>query len=204
MLRNHEEFASHLREVYSLENEQVSAILNIQARLEAGNRRHNLVSRRDVNSVWITMVFDSLSVRTYLPSTGDVLDVGSGAGIPGLILAVTQPNLQFTLAERVGKKAKTLESIRIGCRLKNVTIWPRSVEELEGHTFDAITARAVAPLPLLWESIRGVTKPGTRLALFRGSRELEENPTTPEGVKMVRLEQLGGIALWVADVVESF
>ncbi len=200
MLRKHEESYRLLRETHHLSITQLSEILSLENVTQSFAKQLSLVSSRGVSKVWITLADESCYGLPYLPVSGKVLDIGSGNGIPGLVWAVLRPNLQFVLADHVNKKAQALESIRRECNLTNVLIYPSDVQTINNQQFDVITARAVAPFPVLWEWTTQCRKVGTRYLLFRGSDELQANRDHPSQIKEIATIPAGRIKLWVGDV----
>ncbi|MDK9699415.1 MAG: 16S rRNA (guanine(527)-N(7))-methyltransferase RsmG [bacterium] len=200
MSKNTHDLLTPLRELYSLNNKQLTQIQQLSEFTRYVNRHHNLLSRTNVENLWITLAIDSMAAVPYLPNSGRVLDVGSGNGMPGLLLAIARPDLSFTLAEAVNKKARMLEELRTEVGLANVVVWPNTVQSLPSEPYTVITARAVAPLPTLWRWTSRLRTVGTRYLLFRGSNELQENATLPTGLDYVVCQKLHQVSLWVADV----
>lgn len=107
------------------------------------NRAFNLVSRQDFGRLWERHVLDSLAVADWL--AGDrVVDLGSGAGFPGLPLAITEPARQFSLLDSSERKVRFLRQAVIELELANVEVIHDRAEALEAR-FDTVLARAVAP-----------------------------------------------------------
>jgi 16S rRNA (guanine527-N7)-methyltransferase len=95
-----------------------------------------------------------------------VLDAGTGAGFPGIPLALVLPETRFTLAESIQKKARFVESALGELKLPNVDVTPRRAEELTG--IDVITARALAPIPRILALFRPALKAGATILLYKG------------------------------------
>jgi 16S rRNA (guanine527-N7)-methyltransferase len=125
--------------------------------LLAENQRHNLVSRRTLEEDFDKHVQDSQEVLNYACLDNlQIVDMGSGAGFPGLILAMHCPAAQFTLVESDNKKSAFLERTAQKLGLSNVQVVPRRLEELGRdnsfrESFDIVTARALAALNILLE-----------------------------------------------------
>lgn len=152
------------------------------------NSAHNLVSRQDVHRLWPRHILDSLGALPHLAGA-NVLDIGSGGGLPGMVLAIADPQRLFTLAERSEKKARFLEFAVDTLGLANVRI-ARDVAKLE-QRFDTVTARAVAPPDKLWPlALSRLTETGR--AVFFVSAHLDD--WRPAGCSVRResgLEELG-------------
>jgi len=113
------------------------------------NTRHNLVAKSTLPDLWRRHFWDSSQLVPLLPGTARTLaDLGSGAGLPGLVLAALRPNLAVTLYEATTKKCAFLQAAadRMGL---NVSIQNTRLEGLPRQVFDVVTARALAPLPQL-------------------------------------------------------
>jgi 16S rRNA (guanine527-N7)-methyltransferase len=151
------------------------------ARLLAMNERMNLTSITDAPSAWERHALDALSLLPHLagvPAGGRLVDVGSGGGIPGILLAIARPDLQITLIEATQKKADFLSTVSEELKLANVGVRAERAEKLaEGPLagqFDAVTARAVARLATLIPLTAPFARAGGRLLLIKGQRAGDE------------------------------
>lgn len=154
--------------------------------LEEANSRFNLTAIRDRAQSWERHIADSLELLPYLASAqaeGDrlrVADVGTGGGMPGLVLACVMPDAEFTLIESVGKKARFLEDAARALGLRNVRVEQRRAEDLgQDHRttrerFDAVTSRAVARLALLLELCLPLVRPGGVMLTIKGEQAAAE------------------------------
>ena len=113
----------------------------------------------------IKHVVDSVMPWRLFQGARHVLDAGTGAGFPGIPLALVLPETRFTLAESIQKKARFVESALAGLKLPNVEISSRRAEELKA---DIITARALAPIPRVLALFRPALKAGARILLYKG------------------------------------
>ena len=129
----------------------------------------NLVSRRDIVRLDSRHLLDSLAAIPYV--TGKtLLDVGTGPGLPGIPLAIAQPNVAITLWERMARRVRFLQ---MACRelgLKNVSVREcdieRSTRTQESPVFDTVVARAVAPVETLWPMMRDHLSADGRLIVY--------------------------------------
>ena len=113
------------------------------------NARHNLVAKSTLPELWRRHFWDSAQLEPLIPQTARTLaDLGSGAGFPGLVLAAMRPDLAVTLHEATTKKCAFLQAAADRMGLK-VEIANARLEDLSPRPFDAVTARALAPLPQL-------------------------------------------------------
>ena len=117
-------------------------------------------------------VDDSLVALPWLPD-GDVADLGSGAGIPGLVLAASRPDSRFTLVESAGKKCAFIRDTADAMGLENVSVLHARAEEVRGE-FDAVCARALAALPVLCEYAAPLLRVGGRAVFWKGAVEAAE------------------------------
>ncbi|MCD8204218.1 MAG: 16S rRNA (guanine(527)-N(7))-methyltransferase RsmG [Coprobacillus sp.] len=145
--------------------------------LEA-NKHLNLTSITDDDDFVSKMILDSVLVSKDLDlSSGALLDVGTGAGFPGIPLAIMYPELNVTLLDSTNKKIKHCQTVVDELGLKNVSLSNFRMEEFartHRETFDFITARAVAPLNVLLELTIPALKTGGTLIAYKGSSYEEE------------------------------
>jgi len=138
--------------------------------LERWNAAYNLTSIRGREDEITHHLLDSLSVHQHLQGAR-IADVGTGAGFPGLPLAVANPQRQFTLIDSAGKKVRFVAHAARVLGLGNVEAVHSRVEDLPvGEPFDTVTARAFAALPDLLGSVRALCGPGTRVLAMKGRR----------------------------------
>jgi 16S rRNA (guanine527-N7)-methyltransferase len=143
------------------------------ALIEETNRHFNLTRITGAREAAIKHVLDSLTPWRLFAAARQVLDAGTGAGFPGIPLALVLPDVRFTLAESIQKKARFVESVLDDLALPNVTCTPRRAEEIirdraPAQQFDIITARALAPLPRALALFAPALKSATRLLLYKG------------------------------------
>lgn len=127
--------------------QQLAQLEAYKAGLLDWNQRINLIAASTEASVATRHIQDSAQVAPLLPKApSSILDVGSGAGLPGLILAILAPHHHYTLAEKVQKKAAFLSAMVKELKLENVTVHPARVELLRPNKYDVVTCRAWASL----------------------------------------------------------
>ncbi len=140
------------------------------------NKAFNLTAIRDVEAMVSKHLLDSLVVQPYLEGK-TVLDVGSGAGLPGIPFAITSPDKHFVLIDSNGKKTRFLMQAKIDLKLDNVEIINQRVEDYQamkaGHRiyFDIITARAYAATDNILPGTAHLQDENTRILVMQGKRD---------------------------------
>jgi 16S rRNA (guanine527-N7)-methyltransferase len=133
------------------------------------NTRHNLVSDSTLSDVWLRHVYDSAQLDPLIPPGARTLaDLGSGAGFPGLVLALLREGkITVTLFEATGKKCDFLRAAAEKMKL-TVAVRNQRAEETAKQTFDVITARACAPLPKLLSYAQHIAGKNTVCLFLKG------------------------------------
>lgn len=141
------------------------------------NDRVNLISRQDVDRLWERHIEDALNLVPML-QPGSVLDVGSGGGLPGMVLAITQRDRRLCLLERSQRKANFLRRVVAELDLSTVTVLCEDMDMGPGdrEQFDNICARAVAPAADLWPRLQAWLAPGGQMLVAYGPRTREQVP----------------------------
>jgi 16S rRNA (guanine527-N7)-methyltransferase len=137
--------------------------------------------------LWSRHVLNSGLLTGFLPEGATVADVGSGAGLPGLVLAAARPDLRLTLIEPMERRVAWLEeeSARLG--LENVVVERSRAEDAVPGRFDVVTARAVGALSGLLPITVPLARPGGRLALLKGAAVDAELTKAEKVVRRLRL-----------------
>ncbi len=132
-----------------------------------------MISQADSDRILERHVLDSLRAAPFVSQTdaASVVDLGSGAGLPGIPLAIALPRVRFVLAESRSKRAGFVELVVERLGLTNVEVHPDRAETLGDGEFDVATARAFAPPPVAWAAAVRLLRPGGALCLFAGARE---------------------------------
>lgn len=165
----------------NLSEEQLSLFSIYQEELADWNTRINLTAIKDPEQVRQVLFLDSFSCLLAMPGLSDqrVVDVGSGAGFPGIPLKLVFPDIQLTLIESRGKKAQFLEHIVEKLGLNNVEVLSERVEKVGQMTehreqYDWVVARAVAKMPVLVEYMLPLVKVGGKAVSQKGDGIDEE------------------------------
>ena len=127
-------------------------LLAYLALLARWNATYNLTAIRDPREMLVKHLLDSLAMHAHLDGIGNLADLGTGPGLPGIPLAIARPDLQVVLVESNGKKARFLREAVRQLKLGNANVAESRIEAFDARgRFDAITARALATLPLILE-----------------------------------------------------
>jgi 16S rRNA (guanine527-N7)-methyltransferase len=153
------------------------------AQLASDGVVRGLIGPREVSRLWERHVLNSAAVAEAVPEGARVVDVGSGAGLPGIPLGLARPDVTLTLVEPMARRVEFLEEAVAALAGPGGLPWrvvrgraeERSVVAAVGPV-EVVTARAVAPLPRLVGWCRGLMRPGTQLVALVGARALEELP----------------------------
>ena len=178
-----------------LSDSQAEALLAYLALLAKWNRVYNLSAVRDPAAMLVQHVVDSLAVvaplrREIGSRSVRLLDVGSGAGLPGVVLAVVVPELDVTCIDAVGKKAAFLREVAGELGLKNLHAVHGRVEQLQTAAFDIITSRAFASLADFVALTRRLCGAQTLWMAMKGRVPAEELAALPEGIRLFHVELL--------------
>lgn len=165
------------------------------------NERINVISRKDIDSLYERHVLHSLSIAAAFDFAdgSEIIDLGTGGGFPGVPLAIFFPKVKFHLVDSIAKKLKVVEAIAEGTGLKNITTEHSRVEHLKNKKFDFVVSRAVAPLKELWKwskpvlkkyasTIAGNQKPG--LICLKGgdlAAEIHDSGTKPRIIEITEI-----------------
>lgn len=159
--------------------------------LRKENATQNLVSSSSLNELWKRHFVDSAQLLDYVPrDTANVLDLGSGAGFPGLLFAVLRSDLEVTLVETRAKRVEWLDHAAELLGLANCTVLGMRVENLEARQYGAITARAFAPLRKLLAIAGRFSTKDTVWVLPKGRSAAQEVDDLPPHLRrMFHVEQ---------------
>jgi 16S rRNA (guanine527-N7)-methyltransferase len=135
-----------------------------------------LIGPREAPRIWERHLLNCAAIAPLVPSGASVIDIGSGAGLPGIVLSVARPDLQVTLIESLGRRTSFLEEAVAVLELDNVTVIRGRAEECGGRVpaADVVTARAVAPLDRLARWALPLVRPGGVLLALKGSAAQDE------------------------------
>jgi 16S rRNA (guanine527-N7)-methyltransferase len=157
-------------------------LLAYVALLAKWNRTYNLTAVRDETDMVTHHLLDSLVVSPYLPDGTRLVDVGSGAGLPGLVLAIARPDLEIESVEAVQKKAAFQQQAKIELGLANVSIYCGRVQALEPAVqFDVVISRAFSSLVEFVRLTDRLVGRYGRLLAMKGAAPADEIAAVPTG-----------------------
>lgn len=175
--------AALARHGMDLEKNQVEMLARYARLLWMWNARLNLTRHTDVETFVARDVVDSLALACCLEGRASVLDIGTGGGVPGVLLAIVRPDLRLTLCDSVKKKARAVEEIvqQLECAIPVRADRAESI--LRRETFDTMVARAVAPLPRLLAWLRPAWGQSGDLLVIKGrAAKAEAEQARAEGL----------------------
>jgi 16S rRNA (guanine527-N7)-methyltransferase len=201
-----EEFVQAAQQLFGihLSGRQVAALLTFENELLAWNQKFNLTAIRDSEGIRIKHFLDSFSC---VLAWGDrppvrLIDVGTGAGFPGIPLKILYPSMRLTLVESVGKKAAFCREVVRVLKLEGVEVITGRAEELgqlpaQRESYDWAVARAVAALPVLAEYLLPLVRVGGKMLAQKGLTAPAETQTAELAFKLLggRMRQLLPVTL---------
>ena len=174
----------------SLSASDAASLIRLLDELDEWNQRMNLTAIRDRSQQITKHLLDSLSVQPYLQ--GDLIaDVGTGAGFPGLPLAIVNPARRFTLIDSTAKKLKFIDHVAQLLGLKNVeTVHTRAESFRPKERFDCVLSRAVGPTATFVKWSGHLCAGGGRLLAMKGRYPTDELTSLPSGWKLAAVHRL--------------
>ena len=166
--------------------------------LQRWNSTYNLTAVRDPDRMLSQHVFDCLAVmaplRRHLTGTAAapprLLDVGSGGGLPGVVIAILNPTIDVSCVDTVGKKAAFVQQVAASLRLRNLHSQHARVEQLKAPPFDVITSRAFASLADFVGLTRTLLAEGGAWLAMKGKNPIDEVNALPPDINVFHVEQL--------------
>lgn len=146
---------------------------NFASLLNEWNQIHNLTGAKSVDAIYVNIV-DSLYPLTFIKKPKTLLDVGTGAGFPGLVLAIALPHTKVVLAEPLKKRVSFLKYAAIDLELDNVSVEAKRVEKVNHEPFEMISSRAVTNTKLLLDLTIEISDSKTEYLFYKGSRVFDE------------------------------
>jgi 16S rRNA (guanine527-N7)-methyltransferase len=174
----------------ALSEDDARRLLTLLDELARWNRTYNLTAISTPAEMLTHHLLDSLAIHCDLQGTR-IADVGTGAGFPGLPLAVSNPARHFTLIDSTAKKIRFVSHAAQALRLTNVTAVHARAESLRPEApFDTVVARALAPLPLMLAQVAPLCGAQTRVLAMKGRWPSEELAALPAPWRVARSREL--------------
>jgi 16S rRNA (guanine527-N7)-methyltransferase len=161
------------KEEIHLEEEMVVKLESFASLLHEWNQIHNLTGAKSIDAIYVNII-DSLFPLTFMQKPKTLLDVGTGAGFPGLVLAIAMPECEVALCEPLKKRVSFLKYAAIDLDLKNVHVEAKKVELVESEAFELISSRAVTNTKLLLDLTKNISDDKTEYLFYKGSRVFDE------------------------------
>lgn len=152
------------------------------------NKIHNLTGARDEATI-DAFIFDAIVPLSFIPEVKTLMDIGTGAGFPGMILAFGLPNTHVTLVEPLAKRASFLQFIKADLKLSNVNVVKKRVEEMEPTLFEMITSRAVTETKMLLQLSENFYDARTKFLFYKGEKVFDEIADVPEKMEYKVIER---------------
>lgn len=173
-----------------LNTQQQQQCIQYVALLDKWNGAYNLTSVRDPQEMLIKHVMDSLVVAPHL--TGDrFIDVGTGPGLPGVLLAIYYPQKHFTLLDSLGKRIRFLNQVKLQLKLDNIQPLQSRVEDhLPERGYDGVISRAFASMNDMLQWCRHLPGANGRFFAMKGAAVQEEIAALPDFVKVASVQPL--------------
>ena len=174
-----------------LNEKQTEQLLDYLALLSKWNSVYNLTSVRDPRQMVTHHLLDSLAAVPAFTGSHQVLDVGAGGGLPGIVLAIARPDLSVSLIDTVHKKTAFLKQVKAELSLTNVTVYTAKVQEVAVPAlFDTITSRAFADLSDFVNWSGHLLEQGGRFIALKGVAPPDEQQRLPAAWKVSALQPL--------------
>jgi 16S rRNA (guanine527-N7)-methyltransferase len=177
----------------TLSDRQAEQLLAYGTLMLKWNKVYNLTALRDPASVLTHHLLDSLAAVAPLqrewPGKGKLLDVGSGGGLPGVVIAILRPDLEVSCLDAVAKKAAFVQQVSAELELSNLRGLHARVESLTG-SYEVISSRAFASLPDFFNGSVHLLAPGGVWLAMKGKLPSDELAALPSGVAVFHVEQL--------------
>jgi 16S rRNA (guanine527-N7)-methyltransferase len=154
--------------------DQIDQARSLAQTLAGDSDELGLLGPRELDKLWTRHILNSAVVAELVRPGDKVADVGSGAGLPGIPMAIARPDAQFVLIEPMERRSTWMLEVVEDLGLKNVRVLRSRAEDVTEQDFDVVTARAVAALDKLLKMCLPLLKPGGALIALKGSKAAEE------------------------------
>lgn len=166
----------------TLSETQKQQLVSYVEMLDKWNKAYNLTSVRDPQEMVVKHILDSLVVAPHLEGN-NYIDVGTGPGLPGVVLAIAHPDKQFVLLDSLGKRIRFLNQVKLNLKLKNITPVQSRVEEYQPEQpFDGVLSRAFASLQDMVDWCQHLVDESGRFYALKGQFPEQELASLPENI----------------------
>lgn len=173
-----------------INDSQIENLLSYHALLVKWNRAFNLTSVRDPGQMIDRHLIDSLSMISAL-NDGQLIDVGTGPGLPGMVIAIVKPDLTVYLLDSNGKKTRFLNQVKMSLNIDNTTVIHHRLESWQsGMLFEQITSRAFATLSDMVSFSRHLLAPNGRFLAMKGLYPEAELAALPGDIEILAVSPL--------------
>ena len=190
-----------------LSEEKIKNFYNYMNLLLEWNEKINLTAITEPNEVILKHFVDSLTINKYIGDNARLIDVGTGAGFPGIPLAIVNEKIAITLLDSLNKRINFLNEVKAKINLKNVETIHSRVEDFgqdknQREKYDVATSRAVAPLNILIEYLLPLVKVGGKCICMKGSNAEEEIENARNAIRILggEIEKIEEIELPESDI----
>ena len=167
-------FAQHLdREGIEVPKETVLKLEQFASLLHTWNQIHNLTGAKTIETIYDNII-DALYPVTFIRTPDSLLDVGTGAGFPGMVLGIFYDKVETVLCEPLNKRASFLKFLTVELALPHVSVAKMRVEKLRHTPFGMITSRAVTDTRLLLDLTRELSDTTTQYLFYKGGQVFQE------------------------------
>jgi 16S rRNA (guanine527-N7)-methyltransferase len=156
-----------------LEDKKIKLLEDFTSLLHQWNKIHNLTGARTLDAIYKNII-DSLYPMTFIKEPKNILDVGTGAGFPGFILAIIFDKAEVVLCEPLKKRVSFLKYTAISLGLDNIKVEAVRVESLRDYKFELISSRAVTNTDMLLNLTKEVSSDSTHYLFYKGNRVFDE------------------------------
>lgn len=208
-----QEFSQKLQEKaklinIELEENQIEKFYNYMNLLLEWNEKINLTAITEPNEVILKHFIDSITILKYIENNMKVVDVGTGAGFPGIPLNIVNNNENYTLVDSLNKRINFLNEVIEKVELKNINAVHSRIEDFAKNnkeTFDIATSRAVASLNILLEYLLPLVKVGGICICMKGSNAKEEIESASKALEILggKIEKVEEITLPKSDIIRN-